>query len=465
MNASARRGSVYLMTVGTSLIVSCIALASLHSAGVLRRASRDASDADQAHRLAWAGLELAQQSIDQNPNWRSQWQSNQTRRQELVRGGISVSVTDPIDGQLTNLRQDPIRIRATGERGSAQQSLEWTLAADDWLYPGANSAIYAEHGILFGPGRYTSNRWAFSAGRIESSHQSTVQMNCLAAQGCNGGGFRWRAAAGGRWPMAVPNLSPQADDYIGRPYIEIGTPLSADDLPTGGVSLIANSHFEAPQLLLGWRAYLANLTTVTDPVYSGARSAGAVATQLNIYAGPYHPVTADLVNGHTYRLGMWIRSNEVQFITPKINAWVNGGSVGTTFSQFSYLIMPGQWRYIAPEIRVSWGGRLDYAEVQIQSDRNKEYFFDEVTLVDLDREAGSRYIEQTVLAPNLNPYRPDATSTERRLRARCGGGSRRHSQRTDSWHLGGAQRTPGRTRRRRAVAAGHRPSPDIDHRR
>ena len=68
-----RSGSVYLMAMGTSLIVACLALVGLQAVRVQRRNNEALLQTVNAAGLAQCGIEFAQHAILTNPNWRTQF--------------------------------------------------------------------------------------------------------------------------------------------------------------------------------------------------------------------------------------------------------------------------------------------------------------------------------------------------------------------------------------------------------
>jgi hypothetical protein len=65
----------------------------------------------------------------------------------------------------------------------------------------------------------------------------------------------------------------------------------------------------------------------------------------------------------------------------------------------------GEWTQVTYTTeRVSWEGTLDGAEFWIYSERRSNFHFDSVSIMDAERQAGTRYIENVVLGSGNNPY-------------------------------------------------------------
>ena len=66
-----RRGTAYVMMLGMSLMIVVIGLSALYATRSTVRAASMATDADEARTMAQSALEIAQQWIANDPNWRS----------------------------------------------------------------------------------------------------------------------------------------------------------------------------------------------------------------------------------------------------------------------------------------------------------------------------------------------------------------------------------------------------------
>jgi len=124
----ARRGGIYIAVLGSSMLVTLIGLSALMLVRGQRLQVNAAIDTDQARLNAEAGAELAIQRIASDSNWRTTFASGTiANKLPLSSGTYSVTVTDPVDGNLGNRTTDPVVLRCTGSRGVATQILEVTL--------------------------------------------------------------------------------------------------------------------------------------------------------------------------------------------------------------------------------------------------------------------------------------------------------------------------------------------------
>jgi hypothetical protein len=116
--------------LGTSLIVSLLALCALMGQRIQNRMLIASSDIRQAQLNADAAVELALLNMNQDANWRS----NRSNGSWFVgrgttAGTCAVEVTDPIDSNLVDDADEPVVIRAIGNAGDAEQRCEITIEA------------------------------------------------------------------------------------------------------------------------------------------------------------------------------------------------------------------------------------------------------------------------------------------------------------------------------------------------
>lgn len=138
-----RRGSVYIAVLGASLIVVTLAVGGILSTRVQARGTDANNDAAEARLYAQSGLELARLWISQDSRWRStRVNGSWTDRLALGSGSISIDVSDPLDGDLTNRPHDSVQITAIGNKGSARQLLRQTLSARPVPLPALRYALH-----------------------------------------------------------------------------------------------------------------------------------------------------------------------------------------------------------------------------------------------------------------------------------------------------------------------------------
>jgi hypothetical protein len=139
-----RAGAAYLMVLGTTLVVATLSLSGILLARSRLAASQAMNDAAEARDCAYAGIELACLWIAEDPNWRvnrtlGAWATDLP----IGQGTVTIEVSEPIDGNLTNRPYDALRVRSTGLRNQARQSWEVTLNADPDPLPLLQYALHS----------------------------------------------------------------------------------------------------------------------------------------------------------------------------------------------------------------------------------------------------------------------------------------------------------------------------------
>lgn len=127
--AAARRGSVYLLVLGVSMIVVVIGLSGLMVSRIEQRSASAVSDMTQARLHALAAIEMGMFLIDANPlSWRDSFKAGVLPTDmPLGNGTLTLQAADPVDGDLTNNTVDPVLFTGIGIDGGARHKLQVTI--------------------------------------------------------------------------------------------------------------------------------------------------------------------------------------------------------------------------------------------------------------------------------------------------------------------------------------------------
>lgn len=118
-----RRGYSYIAILGTSLIVTTLAMGGMALLRVEARTALDSLHAVQARQHAKSAAELAARILRVNPTWRTTFNHGHLiTPRDLGSGRISAILTDPVDGILNNQPHDPLQVDITAVQGRAQQN-------------------------------------------------------------------------------------------------------------------------------------------------------------------------------------------------------------------------------------------------------------------------------------------------------------------------------------------------------
>jgi len=217
----ARRGTIYIVVLGFSMLAAVLAIGSVLAARVQMRSATTASDMAQARINAQSAIELAKYYIYSDSSWRTDQPNGTWVNAKAVGGGtVSVSVIDPIDGDLTNRPHDPITMTATAYYGNARQILTESLTAAPTPMPILQYALsVATDYKLSGSGRLILGTGTLCVSGLFQSDPATFvegNLNCVKVNGNTKGivyGTATIAAAGPTFPTSA----------IAQSYANLGT--------------------------------------------------------------------------------------------------------------------------------------------------------------------------------------------------------------------------------------------------
>lgn len=124
-----RRGTVYVLVLGISLLVLTISLGSVAVVRAQLQNSRDDADASDAAAYAQSAIEIGRQMIAADANWRTT-QSNGVwiNNRAIGSGSFTLNVVNP-NGPLNNSANDPVIMTGTGIKNHARHVMQVTLNA------------------------------------------------------------------------------------------------------------------------------------------------------------------------------------------------------------------------------------------------------------------------------------------------------------------------------------------------
>ncbi len=393
-----RAGSIYIVAMGTSLIVVCLAVASLQAVRVQRRINDELSQTANAKKLAQSGIEFVQHRILTDLTWRTFFTHGTSVTQTTTGGSFSVTLTDPVDGIISKQTTDPIVVTSTGTFGSASQKLTAYLEPQSQLFAACRSALYAPTSIAFNTCTINANQWAYCDNTIVASSNSVVNMNCLGGSlSGNSSCFTQRAIAGGTWPMAKPDLATTSPSYVGKYYKDNGVKINASDLPTGGTELIQNPGFVTDTS--NWTPQFCTIAAVT-----GGYKSCLVTNRWFTFSTPSQDVTEHMLKGRNYTVTFHVQPTSKETFHPKIVLFCSGSFSPIVLTGSQVTVNAKAWQKVSSTINVTWSGVLTKADFQVGCLGLSDYNFVDASLLNLDRVAGTRYIENVVLGNTANPF-------------------------------------------------------------
>jgi hypothetical protein len=220
-----RHGSAYIAVLGVCLIVMTLAVGGILATRVRARAGTAAATGGEARVAAQSSLELARLWINQDSDWRNTYPKSPWSSSISLDGTtVSIALSDPIDGDLTNRPNDPVVVTATATRGQARCVLRQTLTAAPVPLP---ALAYSVHGggqiriasglrLILGNGTVSTNN--------DLRNDSVIEGNANVTS-CSAAGVIYGMLTTGSAAKALPEAA------VPAAYAKLGTQIS----PNGGV--------------------------------------------------------------------------------------------------------------------------------------------------------------------------------------------------------------------------------------
>lgn len=128
-----RRGSIYVVVLGSAMVVMVIGLGALAGVGLERRTAQSASEFNRARLYARSGIEMGFHWISEDSNWRTTHSSSSAwaTQKPIADGTFDLTVVDPDDGDIQLGTNDSLLMTGTGYCQNAKYTLQVTLAASN----------------------------------------------------------------------------------------------------------------------------------------------------------------------------------------------------------------------------------------------------------------------------------------------------------------------------------------------
>ncbi|MDA1014321.1 MAG: carbohydrate binding domain-containing protein [Planctomycetota bacterium] len=397
-----RRGSIYIVTLGSSLIVAVLGLAALKSVSVHREQSQNVADSLQAQLNARTGLDVALLRIDNNSNWRTQFQSGAwSSEQSAVDGTFQIVATDPIDGDLLDDNMDPVVITSTGRMGDAVQKLQFELEPARFGLSILQAGLGSGNDLTFDGGIAVADHFV-SANR-DAIARNTAQVGADAEAGgvistFSGGQFLGSTTTAGDWPRELPDTNSVLDYYLAN-----GTAISINDIPDWDGEIIDNGTVSGT--IEPWQHQGGTLSLGTDR--SGQPNEALMLDGIDADTNHiWQDVTGQIENGMTYTASAWAVTEDVMDMRLMLDITSTGGGL-QTFALSPWIEVEEEWLQITGQNTVSWTGTLQSAKFYVQISGEEGWMkLDDVVVKSDDAQDGWKAIHGVVISPNSNPFGP-----------------------------------------------------------
>jgi hypothetical protein len=372
---SNRCGGVYLAVLGTSLVVSLLALSALGLQRIQNRMLTASSDIRQAQLNAEAAINLGLLTTLQDEAWRDTyadttgaWFSRGTGN-----GTSSLEVIDPSDDDLDDDAGEPFLLKGVGASGRAVQRVE--LLVEPQSQPA--DALYA-----------AANAGGSISGRNDTDF----------------------------WDAIVAAYTDPA----------VGTEISYSSLATTTPNLGRNVSFETTA------DYWTSAPTPTANIARATNVGGhdhclRVNARTAKTAGPSQYIDDFIKPGANYvvRIQAYVGTGWGNVFTIKLVAKGTGNASAVTSTSSPLLVEDGAWTQLEVTIAAPlWSGDLEYARVTFDTDStfgHTDAFY--IDLLDIRESVTGRIIQRKLLGPGLNQlYTGAPTNSNGIYWIDCGGG-------------------------------------------
>jgi hypothetical protein len=432
-----RRGSVYLAVLGTGLIVSLLAFSALALQRLQNRMLTASADIRQAQLNAEAAIELGLLAIKQDSDWRNAY-ANGTwfGSRNMGSGSCTLSVVDPVDGNLADDDTESIVMTGVGASGTAVQRVVRTFDPHAEALDCLRSSVAAGGGLSVSGAVLRATNSGLVSANTASATSSTVygDVEATSISGSTYSGSTTQIAAADRPDM--PDWSTVFDYYRTN-----GTEISVFnlDIPST-INLVYNNSFDdaidcwsgdAPD----WTNNVpAGASTLPDATIARAANFAGHSACLQVIrsskrAGPLQCFDSVLRSGATYTIsaqvymsGSWTAN---MFRFGLYLQFADGSAVAVRSTpELAFNGLFPDWRNLTPVALTlpSWSGELRSAFLIVNSDDSSgnsgNFYLDNVQMY--ETSATGRTIYRTVLGPGVNPF--GATTNSQGLYwINCGG--------------------------------------------
>jgi len=171
-----RRGGVYVLALGTALLVTVIGVSALLVARGQRIAIADAQDFCRARHAALAAIDVGLEAMEASSNWRTLLPSGAWVTSASLGGArLSLRGEDPDDGNLTDNKADPVVLTGTGYCGHARYQVSVRLVPPVVPLPILAHALHAQASVDVKSG----NTLTLSGGPLSSNGSVTTSGNVV----------------------------------------------------------------------------------------------------------------------------------------------------------------------------------------------------------------------------------------------------------------------------------------------
>lgn len=403
-----------MAVLGAAMLVTLIGLAAILLAQSQNRAAGGTNDFAEARLYARSALEMGMYWIHADPFWRTSRGGGTWATNVPIGGGtFSLSVSDPVDGNVASGASDPVVLTGTGAKGQARYQMQVRLETAQNLGVCTEVSLHAGHNVVIDAATLAGDQ-IFSANNDTDGKNGAKIYADAEAVGAVKGGTYYEGTNSNLTPRTMPNRDTALAYYVAN-----GTAIAYTDLRLWGeTDLVVNGSIETgvpPWRALGTCTLSRSSTYSLNGTYSlrvrdRADSSAVAGQDLSL---------STILNGNTYYIHL--------HILPLASAWGRGTLVIETtdgtqaFSTPYFWCSAFSWGHIDGNVTPTWSGQLLRATLTITLATSAEYYMDLVSLTDVTYPADAYVIDRILLSPANNPFGSRQTNPQGIYVLSCGG--------------------------------------------
>ncbi len=413
-----RRGTAYLMVLVGATIITVIGLSAMAALRAQRSVVSSEEDLTRARLLARAALERGVQMISDDGAWRTSlgagWWFTDTP--VGTRGAISLQVTDPDDGNITDDPRDVVLLSAIGASGSARSLVRMRMYATAGL-GSLESAMHTGNTFKLDASTLRTDQRISANSHVEGSNSSNYYTDVEA-----GGDVKGATYHGGKKARVQPRAMPDNNTIVST-YALRGTVIAYTDLRDGGPNLTQNPSMEDG--INGWFAYgggTVGVVTGAGQAWTGAAGLSSTGRTQN-WHGPAQIVTSSVQSGRKYRVEARVRGAAGAVAGVRISLRIDyrdDGDNEVKWYRTTGTAVNG-WTQLDGLFDISWSGSLQQATLYVDTDASTSDLIIDDFRIYADGNNGPRRLREVLLSPESNPYGSGATNSEGVYIINCAG--------------------------------------------
>ena len=388
--------------LGTSLIVSLLALSALALQRIQNRMLDTSANIRQAQLNAEAAIELGLLAMKQNTNWRSTYTSGRwINARALSAGTCSLDGIDPVDSNLANNTTDPVVFTGIGNCGTAEQRVQVVVDPRTQPLSCLRSGVAAGHAVTL-TGSVLRSSGPISANTTTAS-ASTIYAN-VQATSINGSTYSGTSTQVSSSQLPTMPTWSTLFDY----YKTNGSQLDIAQLPSQPANNIArNAGVESQVGTNDWTGSPSGSSTATITQSILMANSGTyslkVSNRGDYTAGAAQYIDNFVIPGQTYTVSCAIHITAGLSQNFALSLCTKGTGAAQTAIGPSTSVSLIAWKTISTTLQApSWSGNLAYSYVKIAgagASNTADFYVDDL----LVRESFTgKVIYQQALGPGVD---------------------------------------------------------------